>query len=118
MASHSGAGGGVLVLQKMAERLPFPVYGVQDTVEAPLMGTLRRLSAFYAQKIREKQPNGSYRLAGFSFGTSQPIHWSLINVVVHPSRHRCSSGDRDTLPGRRADCRVAHHARWISDVVR
>ncbi|KAI0917773.1 Type I Iterative Polyketide synthase (PKS) [Taiwanofungus camphoratus] len=73
-----GAGGGVLVLQKMAERLPFPVYGVQDTVEAPLMGTLRRLSAFYAQKIREKQPNGPYRLAGFSFGTAVALEIAIL----------------------------------------
>ncbi|KDQ50123.1 hypothetical protein JAAARDRAFT_711195 [Jaapia argillacea MUCL 33604] len=74
-----GAGGGVLVLQKMAELLPFPVYGVQDTVEAPISGTLRRLSEFYTKKIKEKQPEGPYRLAGFSFGTA--LAFDMANIL-------------------------------------
>jgi hypothetical protein len=65
-----GAGGGVLVMLKTAEMISSPVYGVQDTPEAPIDGTLERLSSFYLQKIREKQPTGPYRLGGFSFGAS------------------------------------------------
>ncbi|KAF9237185.1 polyketide synthase [Melanogaster broomeanus] len=64
-----GAGGGVLVMMKTAEMISCPVYGVQDTPEAPIDGTLERLASFYLQKIREKQPIGPYRLGGFSFGT-------------------------------------------------
>ncbi|KAJ3555439.1 hypothetical protein NM688_g2577 [Phlebia brevispora] len=64
-----GAGGGILVLRKMAQTLRFPVYGVQDTQEAPITGTLYRLAEFYLSKIKEKQPKGPYRIAGFSFGT-------------------------------------------------
>ncbi|KAF9237183.1 polyketide synthase [Melanogaster broomeanus] len=64
-----GAGGGVLVMLKTAEMISCPVYGVQDTPEAPIHGTLERLAAFYLQKIKEKQPTGPYRLGGFSFGT-------------------------------------------------
>jgi hypothetical protein len=64
-----GAGGGILVMLKTAEMISSPIYGVQDTPEAPIDGTLERLSAFYLQKIREKQPTGPYRLGGFSFGT-------------------------------------------------
>ncbi|KAI3601476.1 polyketide synthase [Moniliophthora roreri] len=64
-----GAGGGIVVLVKAAQRVHYPVYGVQDTPEAPITGTLRRLSEFYLSKIREKQPHGPYRLGGFSFGT-------------------------------------------------
>ncbi|KAK7047807.1 hypothetical protein VNI00_006135 [Paramarasmius palmivorus] len=64
-----GAGGGVVVLVKAAQKVHYPVYGVQDTPEAPITGTLRRLSEFYLSKIREKQPHGPYRLGGFSFGT-------------------------------------------------
>ncbi|KAF9261006.1 polyketide synthase [Marasmius fiardii PR-910] len=64
-----GAGGGVVVLVKAAQKARYPVYGVQDTPEAPITGTLRRLSEFYLEKIREKQPQGPYRLGGFSFGT-------------------------------------------------
>ncbi|KAI3605818.1 polyketide synthase [Moniliophthora roreri] len=64
-----GAGGGILVLVKAAQKAHYPVYGVQDTVEAPITGTLRRLSEFYLKKIQEKQSHGPYRLGGFSFGT-------------------------------------------------
>ncbi|CCM04557.1 uncharacterized protein FIBRA_06738 [Fibroporia radiculosa] len=64
-----GAGGGVLVMLKTAEMMSCPVYGVQDTPEAPITGTLDRLCKFYLEKIREKQPKGPYRLGGFSFGT-------------------------------------------------
>src|ERR1700730_18283762 len=42
-----GAGGGVLVMQTFAQRIKYPVYGVQDTPEAPITGTLDRLSRFY-----------------------------------------------------------------------
>ena len=63
-----GAGGGILVMQKLARALNYPVYGVQDTLEAPITGTIHRLACFYLSKIREKQPSGPYALAGFSFG--------------------------------------------------
>ncbi|KAF9239507.1 hypothetical protein BU15DRAFT_74658 [Melanogaster broomeanus] len=64
-----GAGGGVLVMLKTAEMISSPVYGVQDTPEAPIRGSLEQLASFYLPKIREKQPTGPYRLGGFSFGT-------------------------------------------------
>ncbi|KAF9244449.1 Alpha/Beta hydrolase protein [Melanogaster broomeanus] len=64
-----GAGGGILVMMKTAEMISSPVYGVQDTPEAPDDETLDGLASFYLQKIREKQPTGPYRLGGFSFGT-------------------------------------------------
>ena len=63
-----GAGGGVLVMQKFAQRIKYPVYGVQDTPEAPITGTLDRLSRFYLSKIKERQPDGPYLIGGFSFG--------------------------------------------------
>jgi fatty acid synthase, animal type len=66
---HS-AGGGVLVMQKVAQKVNYPVYGVQDTPEAPITGTLDHLSHFYLSKIKERQPLGPYHLSGFSFGTA------------------------------------------------
>lgn len=66
-----GAGGGILVLRKLSEQLNFPVFGVQDTQDAPITGTLKRLAEFYLSKIVEKQPSGPYRLGGFSFGMSE-----------------------------------------------
>ncbi|CCM04590.1 uncharacterized protein FIBRA_06771 [Fibroporia radiculosa] len=64
-----GAGGGVLVMLKTTEMMSHPVYGIQDTPDAPITGSLDRLCKFYLEKIREKQPKGPYRLGGFSFGT-------------------------------------------------
>ncbi|GJJ10578.1 putative PKSNRPS-like protein biosyntheticcluster [Clathrus columnatus] len=59
-----GAGGGVLVLRKIMQKVQVPVYGIQDTPEAPLTGTLLGLSAFYLEKIRQKQKTGPYRIGG------------------------------------------------------
>ncbi len=66
-----GAGGGILVLRKISGQLNFPVFGVQDTQDTPITGTLERLAEFYLSKVVEKQPSGPYRLGGFSFGTSE-----------------------------------------------
>jgi fatty acid synthase len=63
-----GAGGGILVMQKVARKINYPVYGVQDTPEAPITGTLDCLSRFYLSKIKERQPLGPYVIGGFSFG--------------------------------------------------
>jgi fatty acid synthase, animal type len=63
-----GAGGGVLVMRKVAQKINYPVYGIQDTPEAPITGTLDRLAGFYLSKIKEKQPKGPYFIGGFSFG--------------------------------------------------
>lgn len=68
-----GAGGGVLVMQKMANKVNCPLYGVQDTADAPITGNLQRLSEFYLEKIKEVQPEGPYRIGGFSFGQSACI---------------------------------------------
>jgi len=59
---------GILVMQKVAQKIKRPVYGVQDTPEAPITGTLDHLSGFYLSKIKERQPLGPYLIGGFSFG--------------------------------------------------
>ncbi|KAK7021060.1 hypothetical protein VNI00_017549 [Paramarasmius palmivorus] len=64
-----GAGGGIVDLVKAAQKVHYPIFGVQDTPEAPITGTIHRLAEFYLSKIQEKQPHGPYRLAGLSFGT-------------------------------------------------
>ncbi|KIJ24979.1 hypothetical protein M422DRAFT_216980 [Sphaerobolus stellatus SS14] len=75
-----GAGGGVLVLRKVSQKIQVPVYGIQDTPDAPLTGTLQRLSAFYLEKIRQKQSRGPYRIGGFSFGTAVAL---VIGQMLH-----------------------------------
>ncbi|GJJ08177.1 putative secondary metabolism biosyntheticenzyme [Clathrus columnatus] len=64
-----GAGGGILVLCKIMQKVQVPVYGIQDTPDTPLTGNIYNLSAFYLEKIRQKQKTGPYRIGGFSFGT-------------------------------------------------
>ncbi|KAF8837242.1 polyketide synthase [Paxillus ammoniavirescens] len=78
-----GAGGGVLVLRKIMQKVQVPVYGIQDTPEAPLTGTLPQLSAFYLEKIRQKQRTGPYRIGGFSFGAGVAL---LIAQMLHAAR--------------------------------
>ena len=88
-----GAGGGILVLRKMAEKLDFPVFGVQDTQDAPITGALERLAEFYLSKIVEKQANGPYRLGGFSFGMHSVIMGFIrLNKVL---RCRYMPGSRN-----------------------
>jgi len=62
------------------QRVKFPVYGIQDTPEAPLTGTMDRLSAFYVEKIRQKQATGPYRIGGFSFGAGVAF---IIAQMLH-----------------------------------
>jgi hypothetical protein len=74
-----GAGGGVLVMLKMAQKITLPVYGVQDTPEAPIHGTLEQLSRFHLGKIKDTQPEGPYRLGGFSFGqNTQSLQFLIL----------------------------------------
>ncbi|KIK63451.1 polyketide synthase [Collybiopsis luxurians FD-317 M1] len=73
-----GAGGGVLVMHKIAQKIQVPVYGVQDTAEAPLTGSLRNLAAFYLEQVKKKQPTGPYRLGGFSFGSVVALVMALM----------------------------------------
>ncbi|GJJ08186.1 Type I Iterative PKS [Clathrus columnatus] len=74
-----GAGGGILVLCKIMQKVQVPVYGIQDTPDAPLTGNIHDLSAFYLEKIRQKQKTGPYRIGGFSFGTA--VAFSIAQML-------------------------------------
>lgn len=80
-----GAGGGVLVLRKIAKQIHVPVYGIQDTAETPLAGTLLSLANFYLKQLKKKQPTGPYRLGGFSFGT-----FTLVFILLGSNNHHVS----------------------------
>lgn len=101
-----GAGGGVLVMQKMASKVNCPLYGVQDTADAPITGTLERLSEFYLGKIREVQPEGPYRIGGFSFGELFCIVSSIPDCLRRTSafRYLCGPHDCSAPPKGRRDC--------------
>ncbi|CAN9508637.1 unnamed protein product [Ophioblennius macclurei] len=59
--------GSVSCLKTLASRLNLPCYGLQCTKAAPL-DSIQSLAAYYLQCIRQVQPEGPYRVAGYSFG--------------------------------------------------
>ena len=81
-----GAGGGIGVFRKLGPKVKFPLYGVQDTPDAPISSSLGDLARFYLSKIKEKQPQGPYRLCGYSFGEfGCPVPLRKVNTY-HFSR--------------------------------
>lgn len=70
----AGANGSVAPLLPLRTYFSGTLWGVQATESMPNT-SLSALSAFFVQKIREKQPNGPYRLAAYSAS-------SVISVAV------------------------------------
>jgi fatty acid synthase len=54
-------------LATLAAKIPFPVYSVQAIQAAP-QDNIEQLALFYAQEIRKVQPEGPYRIIGYSYG--------------------------------------------------
>jgi len=54
-------------LATLASKIPVPVYCVQAVPAAP-QDTIEQLASFYAQEIRRVQPQGPYRIIGYSYG--------------------------------------------------
>ncbi|XP_050423114.1 fatty acid synthase-like isoform X2 [Adelges cooleyi] len=61
--------GFVSALQDVASKLPFNVYGLQCTQDAPT-DSMTSLAKFFISKIKEVQKSGPYNLVGYSFGAS------------------------------------------------
>jgi len=69
----SGLGGNVLNFQNLARYLgrDQPVYALQPQGldgQRPFLTRVEDMAAYYIREIRTLQPNGPYRLAGYSFG--------------------------------------------------
>ena len=80
-----GAGGGIGVFRKLGPKVKFPTYGVQDTPDAPISGSLGDLARFYLSKIKEIQPQGPYRLGGYSFGEfGCPVPPRKLTFTISP----------------------------------
>src|SRR5690606_6149948 len=68
-----GAHGNVVLFQPLAQRLPpqVPFYGLQARGidgQAPFQSSIRAMAELYLSAVREVQPHGPYRLAGYSGG--------------------------------------------------
>ncbi|XP_077358210.1 fatty acid synthase isoform X2 [Festucalex cinctus] len=59
--------GSIAAFKTLASKLSVPCYGLQCTKAAPL-DSIQSLAAYYVDCIRRVQPDGLYRIAGYSFG--------------------------------------------------
>ncbi|XP_061667276.1 fatty acid synthase isoform X1 [Syngnathoides biaculeatus] len=59
--------GSIAAFKTLASKLSVPCYGLQCTKAAPL-DSIQSLAAYYVDCIRLIQPDGLYRIAGYSFG--------------------------------------------------
>eukprot|EP00064_Thunnus_orientalis_P003928 superscaffoldBa00000342_g3939 len=59
--------GSIAAFKTLASKLSVPCYGLQCTKAAPL-DSIQSLAAYYVDCIRHVQPDGLYRIAGYSFG--------------------------------------------------
>lgn len=59
--------GSTAAFKTLALKLSMPCYGLQCTEAAPL-DSIQSLAAYYVKCIRQVQPDGPYRIAGYSFG--------------------------------------------------
>ncbi|XP_073345432.1 fatty acid synthase isoform X2 [Pagrus major] len=59
--------GSIAAFKTLAFKLSVPCYGLQCTKAAPL-DSIQSLAAYYVNCITQVQPDGPYRIAGYSFG--------------------------------------------------
>ncbi|XP_059765124.1 fatty acid synthase [Balaenoptera ricei] len=59
--------GSITVFHSLAAKLSIPTYGLQCTGAAPL-DSIQSLATYYIECIRQVQPEGPYRIAGYSYG--------------------------------------------------
>jgi len=61
--------GFVSALEEVASKLPYNIYGLQCTEDAPI-DSMASMAKFFIAKIKEIQTSGPYNLVGYSFGAS------------------------------------------------
>ncbi|XP_077184140.1 fatty acid synthase [Paroedura picta] len=59
--------GSLTVFNTLASKLCIPSYGLQCTKDAPL-DSIQSLASYYIDCIKQVQPEGPYRISGYSFG--------------------------------------------------
>ncbi|XP_039990736.1 fatty acid synthase isoform X2 [Xiphias gladius] len=59
--------GSIAAFKTLASKISVPCYGLQCTKAAPL-DSIQSLATYYLTCIRQVQPDGPYRIAGYSFG--------------------------------------------------
>jgi fatty acid synthase len=69
----------------MAAKLSVPVYCVQAVATAP-QDSIEQLARFYAQEIKRIQPEGPYRLIGYSYGACVALELAIQLQQENPKR--------------------------------
>uniref|UniRef100_A0A671PGD7 Fatty acid synthase n=1 Tax=Sinocyclocheilus anshuiensis TaxID=1608454 RepID=A0A671PGD7_9TELE len=59
--------GSIAAFRTLTSKLSVPCYGLQCTKAAPL-DSIQSLATYYLECVRQVQPEGPYRIAGYSFG--------------------------------------------------
>ncbi|XP_039596427.1 fatty acid synthase [Polypterus senegalus] len=59
--------GSIAAFRTLTSKLNVPCYGLQCTRAAPL-DSIQSLASYYIQCVKQVQPEGPYRIAGYSFG--------------------------------------------------
>uniref|UniRef100_A0A672LX21 Fatty acid synthase n=1 Tax=Sinocyclocheilus grahami TaxID=75366 RepID=A0A672LX21_SINGR len=59
--------GSIAAFHTLTSKLSVPCYGLQCTKAAPL-DSIQSLATYYVECVRQVQPEGPYRIAGYSFG--------------------------------------------------
>uniref|UniRef100_A0A8D0GNS8 Fatty acid synthase n=1 Tax=Sphenodon punctatus TaxID=8508 RepID=A0A8D0GNS8_SPHPU len=77
--------GSITVFHTLASKLSMPSYGLQCTKDAPL-DSIQSLAAYYLDCVKQVQPEGPYRIAGYSFGACVAFEMcSQLQAQQNPS---------------------------------
>lgn len=79
--------GSISTFKTLAVKLSEPCYGLQCTKAAPL-DSIQSLAAYYVSCIRQMQPEGPYRIAGYSFGACVAFEMCCqLQTLKQPVEH-------------------------------
>ncbi|XP_043860025.1 LOW QUALITY PROTEIN: fatty acid synthase [Dromiciops gliroides] len=77
--------GSITVFHNLAAKLSIPTYGLQCTKAAPL-DSIQSLASYYIDCIKQVQPEGPYRIAGYSYGACVAFEMcSQLQAQQNPS---------------------------------
>ncbi|XP_074080916.1 fatty acid synthase [Macrotis lagotis] len=77
--------GSITVFHNLAAKLSIPTYGLQCTKAAPL-DSIQSLASYYIDCIKQVQPEGPYRIAGYSYGACVAFEMcSQLQTQQNPS---------------------------------
>jgi fatty acid synthase len=83
---HSIEGIGTTLIS-LAKQLPFPCYCFQQTPDAPT-SSMEELAGYYLEKMKAVQPQGPYRIVGYSYGACIGLEMAFRLQAEFPDNPR------------------------------